>query len=127
MIEYKDPIPPILNLLFGGFSDRFAIYGNLFPTNVELPGVLVRQVGGAGYYRIQLISRANSDIEAMGILIEVMNYLEQYAQFIRDLRVLWCGKESNPISATDEDTGLPEAWCYMRLEAAESNSMGSGL
>jgi hypothetical protein len=125
MIEYKDPIPPVLNLLFVGFADsRTNFYGGLFPSSPRLPAVLVRQTGGNNYYRLQLLARANTDIEAMGVLIEAINYLKQYAQFITGLRVLWCEMESNPISAIDEDTGLPEAWCYMRLETAETNSMG---
>lgn len=126
MIKFIDPIPPILNLLVPEFkSQDISIYGNNFPKNQPTyPAVLVKQTGGLGYYRIQLLARAIVDFDAMGTLIRVMNYLEENAQMISDIRVLWCERESNPEPSIDEDTGLHEAWCYMRLEAVESNSMG---
>ncbi|PFP29408.1 hypothetical protein COJ96_10920 [Bacillus sp. AFS073361] len=120
MIDYKDPVPPIIQLLNATFESRFNIYGNLFPSSVSLPAVLVRQAGGNGYYRIQLLVRAREDITAMAILIDVMNYLERTGQFMSGIRVKWVERESNPIPAIDEDSGLPEAWCYMRIEALES-------
>jgi hypothetical protein len=123
MIDYQDPIPPVLQLLNAGFKGQFNIYGNSFPGRVMLPAVLVRQTGGLGYYRLQILARANSDIVAMAALIDVMNFLERFAANIQGLRVLGCEKETNPISSTDTDSGIPEAWAYMRLEAAESNSL----
>lgn len=125
MIEYKDPIPPILKLLIPSFQKRgISIYGSSFPTtNVKYPAVVIRTAGGIDYYRIQLWSRANNDIQAMTALIDVMNDLEKNAQYIQGLMIKWCQRESNPIPDVDEDTGLFEAWCYMRLEAYESYSI----
>lgn len=124
MIDYKDPIPYVLKLLIPSFGLRnISIYGNTFPLSPKLPSVLVKTAGGNGYFRLQLLARGKTDIEAMNSLISVMNYLERNAQYIQGLRVSWCERESNPISSVDEDTGINEAWCYMRLEAAESNSL----
>lgn len=118
MIDYVDPVPPVRRLLDSLMDER--VYGDLFPTDVKLPAVLVRNTGGNGYTRIQLWVRASDDIQAMGILIRAMNLLERYAASISGLRVLWAEKESNPIPDRDADTGIPEAWCYMRLEHIEA-------
>lgn len=120
MIEFKDPIPPVLKLLRVEFADAYGLYGNSFPTSAKYPAILVRMVGGIGYFRLQLIARSDSDISAMWALIEVMNYLERNAGNMKDLRGAWCEREVNPIHDKDEESGKHEAWCYMRLEALES-------
>lgn len=120
MINYKDPVPPIIGFLNGAFDGRIALFGNEFSSGVKYPAVLVKSMGGVEYFRIQLLCRAETDIEAMAHLIEVMNYLEQYGHGISGIRVTWVGRESAPIPAKDEDTGIPEAWCYMRIEALEA-------
>jgi len=120
MIDYKDPIPPVIRLLTPAFEGRFSIYGNRFPDHVGSPAVLIRTVGGTDYYRLQLLARAESDITAMETLIDVMNYLERYGNNVDGIQTLWCERESNPIPDTDEDTGKPQAWCYMRLESMEA-------
>lgn len=119
MIKYVDPIPPTIRLLNPVFSNRFTIYGNTFPSTVRLPAVLVRTAGGNGSYRLQLLSRANDDITAMKNLIDCMNYLQQYGQNMTGIRVKWVSRESNPIPSVDTDSGKPEAWCYMNVEAIE--------
>lgn len=120
MIKYVDPIPPILRLLSANFSKRFTIYGNTFPNTVRLPALLVRTAGGNNVYRVQLLSRANDDITAMSNLIDAMNYLEQYGQHMTGIRVQWVSRESNPIPSVDTDSGKPEAWCYINIEALEA-------
>jgi hypothetical protein len=117
-MEYVDPIPPIIRFMKPYLPYR--IYGNRFASNPELPSLLVRSMGGTDYYRIQLVCRSDSDISAMSGLIQAMNLLERDAQYIQGLRVLWAERESNPIHDIDSDTGKPEAWCYIRLEAMES-------
>lgn len=117
MIEYIDPIPPIRKMLVPMMAEK--VYGNTFPTNVALPAVLIRAVGGTDYTRLQLLVRANDDITAMQTLIKAMNLVIQNAAFT-SLRSAWAEKETNPISATDEDTGKPEAWCYIRFEHLEA-------
>lgn len=116
-LEYVDPIPPVRKMLVGMMSEK--IYGNTFPSNVVLPAVLIRNVGGTDYNRLQLLVRANDDITAMQTLIRAMNLIINNASDIA-LRGAWAEKEINPISATDEDTGKPEAWCYVRLEHLEA-------
>ncbi|MBO0962342.1 hypothetical protein J1P26_21805 [Neobacillus sp. MM2021_6] len=117
MIDYKDPIPPVINF----FSLRGVnVFGNTFPTNAKLPALLVRNSGGTDYTRIQLIYRADKDYEAMGGLIGAMNLLERYASSIAGLQVVWCEREANPMPDVDQDTQKPEAWCYMRLEHLEA-------
>jgi hypothetical protein len=118
MISYVDPIPPVRRLLDEMMDER--VYGNKIPSTGTLPAVLVRSVGGTDYTRLQVLARANDDIQAMGVLIRAMNILEQNASFIRGLRVSWIEAETNPIHAEDEDTGKPEAWCYMRMEHLEA-------
>ncbi|MGP4063090.1 hypothetical protein [Halobacillus sp. H74] len=119
MIDYVDPIPPITRFLELFFED-VRVYGNTFPMNVSPPCLLVRTAGGTNYTRVQLIARADRDFEAMGLLIRAMNHMERSAQAIKEVDVLWCSKESLPISDTDTDTGAAEAWCYMRLEHMEA-------
>lgn len=120
MINYVDPIPPIIRLLNKPFQNRLTIYGNTFPlSNIRLPAVLVKTAGGSGSYRIQLLSRANDDITAMKNLIDVMNFFERNGQNMTGIRVKWVGRESNPIPSVDTDSGKPEAWCYMTVEAME--------
>jgi hypothetical protein len=118
MIDYVDPIPHLVDF----FSSRIEVnvYGNSFPLNPILPALLVKNAGGNGFTRVQLICRAEVDFEAMNGLIQTMNLLERYASQINSLRVIWCERESNPFPTVDQDTKKPEAWCYMRLEHAEA-------
>ncbi|MEH7114507.1 hypothetical protein V7124_19400 [Neobacillus niacini] len=120
MVQYVDPIPPIISLLKVRFGSRVNIYGNTFPSMLRLPALLVKTAGGNGAYRIQLLCRANDDITAMSTLVDVMNYFEAYGQYMPGIRVQWVERESNPIPSTDTDSGKPEAWCYMNLEALEA-------
>ncbi|MDM5430812.1 hypothetical protein [Bacillus mycoides] len=118
MIKYKNPIPPILQLL-----NRYGVtcYGNKFPNDADYPSVVIRTAGGNGYSRLQLIARSeNSDIEAMDILTEAINVLEMKTAQIESLMVLWCEKNSNPVAYFDSVTGKEEAWCYMTLEHLEA-------
>lgn len=118
MIEYVDPIPPIIRMLKPFFEER--IYGNTFPSNAPLPSILVRTAGGTDYTRLQLVVRANYDVDAMQLLIKVMNTIFTNFSLIIGLRVMWVEKESNPILMIDQDTGKPEAWAYVRLEHLEA-------
>ncbi|MEN3781492.1 hypothetical protein [Priestia megaterium] len=117
MIDYLDPIPPVRKFIDDLLPER--VFGNTFPSTVALPAVLVRNMGGTDYTRLQLLVRANDDITAMQTLIRAMNSLERYGSNIKGLRVLWIERETAPISATDEDTNKPEAWCYMRVETLQ--------
>lgn len=118
MIDYVDPVPPLLDF----FSKRLTvnIVGNTFAMNQPYPQLLVRSAGGNDYSRIQLISRSeSSETESMDLLIQAINLLERYAADISGLSILWCSREGNPFPSLDDDTGKPEAWCYMRLEYLE--------
>ncbi|KAB2328995.1 hypothetical protein F7731_23555 [Cytobacillus depressus] len=116
-MDYVDPIPPVIQMLKPLFTQR--IYGNLFPPNIAMPAILIRNAGGNGYTRLQILVRANSDIDAMQLLIDVMNTLERNASSIQ-LRGAWIEKESNPLPDRDEVTGKYEAWAYMRMEHLEA-------
>lgn len=122
MINYVDPVPPVIRLLNAAFSNRFSIYGNTFPSTVRLPALLVKTAGGLGSYRIQLLSRANDDLTAMRNLIDAMNYMVRHGQNMTGIRVQWVSIDSNPIPSVDTDSGKPEAWCYINVEALEANS-----
>ena len=117
MIDYVDPIPPVIQMLKPFFSAR--IYGNFFPDNPPVPAVLIKNAGGFGYTRLQILVRDDSDINAMNLLIDVINTLERNASFIK-LRGTWIQKESNPISGYDKDAMKYEAWCYMSMEHLEA-------
>ena len=117
MIDYVDPIPPVVKLLSSLFDEK--VYGNTMPNNPALPCILVRNMGGTDYTRLQLLVRGRSDIEAMVLCINAMNDLRRFASRIQ-LRGVWIEKETNPISDIDEDTKRPEAWCYLRMEHLES-------
>jgi hypothetical protein len=117
MIDYKDPIPPLFQFLDARVDVH--VYGNQW-INPTLPALLVKNAGGNGYTRVQLLARSETDYEAMSVLIQAMNLLERYASSISGLQVVWCEKESNPIPSQDVDTGKAEAWCYMRLEHLEA-------
>lgn len=117
MIRYVDPIPPLIRLLKPSIEAR--VYGNTLPTTATLPCVLIRNAGGTDYTRIQLLARANTDIDAMKTLIAAMNILIANAAFVSGLRVIDIQKEINPINSVDQDTGKPEAWCYLRMEHLE--------
>lgn len=116
MIEYVDPIPAVVRVLNGLFSER--VYGNTMPESPVLPCLVVRNAGGSDYTRLQLLARGKSDIEAMNLLIRGMNELIRNSSSI-GLRGVWVELETNPISLVDEDTGRPEAWCYLRMEHLE--------
>lgn len=118
MVDFVDPVPPIIRLYKSHLKE--SVYGNTFPTGYRLPALLVKQAGGDGYFRIQLIARADKDYEAMNLLIRAMNVLENHASYLDGLRVIWVQKESNPIPGVDDDTGKPEAWCYMSVDAFEA-------
>lgn len=118
MVAYLDPVPAVVRF----FADRMPdvnIYGNRFPESVGLPALLVKAAGGTDYSRIQLLYRAGTDYDAMQGVISAMNMLTHGAAGIRALRGAWAEPESKPIPDQD-DTGKPEAWCYMRLEHFEA-------
>ncbi|MCC2483726.1 hypothetical protein LKM01_18030 [Bacillus pacificus] len=118
MNEYKNPIPSILQLLQ---SYQVPCYGNKFPSDAEYPAVVIRTAGGNGYSRLQLISRSEkSDIEAMEIITNAMNILENKAAKMKNLQVLWCRRDSNPVSYFDQESNKEESWCYMSLEHLEA-------
>lgn len=117
MINYIDPIPPIVRLLDSLFVER--VYGNRIPAAAAIPCILVKNAGGSDYTRLLLLTRTDSDISAMVLLIEAMNDLIRNAANVQGLRVIDISKEVNPISSIDQDTGKPEAWCYLRLEHLE--------
>lgn len=118
MINYVDPIPPLIKLAKNYINVR--VYGNILPPNPTLPCLLIRNAGGTDFTRIQLLARSTSDIESMKVLISAMNTLIRNAAYIQGLRVIDIQKESNPIPSVDDDTGKPEAWCYLRMEHFES-------
>jgi len=118
MIDYVDPVPPVVRFLSTYLPD-IQIHGNQF-SNPTYPALLVKNTGGIDYTRIQLRCRAQKDYEAMNGLIHAMNTLTRYAANISGLRVMWCGKETNPIPSEDADSNMQEAWCYMRLEHLEA-------
>lgn len=116
MIEYVDPIPPVVRLLNNLIDE--SVYGNTMPDNPRLPCILIRNAGGSDYTRLQMLTRGKSDIEAMNLLIRGINELIRNASFV-GLRGVWIDMETNPISAVDEDTGRPEAWAYLRMDHIE--------
>jgi hypothetical protein len=120
MIAFVDPIPSAVQFLHAAFSEEINIYGNTFPSTIVLPALLIRQAGGNDGYRLQFLSRANDDITSMMNLIKVINYFEQYGNQMPGIRVKWISRESNPIPSMDTDSGKPEAWCYMNIEALEA-------
>lgn len=120
MIEFKDPIPPVIKLLKSAYADKYAVYGNSFPTTPKYPALLIRMVGGIGFFRLQIVARSDSDITAMKACIEAINLLEHNAARLDGLRGAWCEREVNPIHERDEESGKNEAWAYMRLEALEA-------
>ncbi|MCU6603766.1 hypothetical protein OCO53_25330 [Peribacillus frigoritolerans] len=117
-MDYIDTIPSVVKLLKTLLGVR--VYGNRFPANAELPSLMVRSAGGTDYTRLQLIARANSDSESMGLAINAMNRLENNAAYLSGIRVVWAERESVPVPDYDEDTGKPEAWVYLRLEHLEA-------
>ena len=117
MIDYVDPIPPVVSFLNRVMG--FRVYGNTMPSNPVLPSLVVRSAGGNGYTRLQLIVRANDDVTAMATLIRSMNELERNGAEI-NLAGCWIERESNPLPSVDNDTGKPEAWAYMRMEHLEA-------
>lgn len=123
MIKYVDPIPYLVTFVKAKFRNELTVYGNTFPNTFRLPSLLIRTVGGTDAYRIQLLSRANDDITAMQNLINVMNFLEQFGQYMPGIQVKWVERESLPIPSVDTDSGKPEAWCYMRMEALETDRL----
>ena len=117
-MEYIDTIPSVVKFLKNLVGTR--VYGNRFPANAELPSLMVRSAGGTDFTRLQLIARANSDSEAMSLVIKAINQLETNASYLTDIRVLWIERESVPVPDMDDDTGKPEAWGYLRLEHLEA-------
>ncbi|WP_153465129.1 hypothetical protein [Sediminibacillus terrae] len=117
MIDYVSPIPAAVQLL--DVRMEIPVIGNSFPREQTYPAVLLRAAGGTGYSRIQVISRAESDIDAELNMAKAINLLERYAYLMEGIRVISCIRDSNPIPSIDDDTGKPEFWCYMRLEHLE--------
>ncbi|MGR9527682.1 hypothetical protein ACSS31_28900 (plasmid) [Priestia megaterium] len=117
MIDYLDVVPPVRKFIDDLIEEK--VYGSSFPSTPVLPAVLVRNMGGSDYTRLQLLARANDDITAMKLVIKAMNLLERYGANIVGLRVLWIEKDTAPIASKDDDTGKFEAWCYMRMEHLE--------
>lgn len=119
MIDYVDPIPPVLNF-FKVYMPDIKFYGNTIPVGVTLPVVAIKNAGGSNYTRLQLLARADSVVQATQVLIRAMNTLERCAGNIQGLDVTWCQHETAPLPDMDDDTGKPESWCYMKLDNIEA-------
>ncbi|HGH7177524.1 TPA: hypothetical protein ACJMKJ_005168 [Bacillus wiedmannii] len=118
MSEYKNPIPSIIQLLQ---AHNVPCYGNKFPRDAEYPSIVVRTAGGNGYSRLQLIARSEkSDIEAMDLITSTINTLENKTAKMKNLQVLWCRRDSNPVAYFDQESNKEESWCYMTLEHLEA-------
>lgn len=119
MIDYMDPVPPVLRF-FKLYVPDILAYGISIPATAALPCLLVKNTGGVGYTRFELLCRANADSQAMSGLIRCMNALERYAANLDTLSVEWCERDGGPYPDMDEDTSKPEAWCYMKLKHLEA-------
>lgn len=119
MIDYVDPVPPVIRF-FKLYVPDIKPYGTTIPATATLPCLLIKNAGGNGYTRLQLLVRADTDAQAMSGLIRSMNAIERYAANIDTLSVEWCEKDSGPFPDVDMDTSKPEAWCYMKLKHLEA-------
>lgn len=119
MIDYVDPIPPVIQF----YQSRVDVnvQGNMLMPETPLPVLLVKNAGSNGRStRLQLLARSDNDIEAMQTLIHAMNLLERDCRLIQGLQIEDCHRDSGPFPDTDDDSKKPEAWCYMLLYHLES-------
>ncbi len=129
MIDYVDPVPPIMKLLRNQMAADVAsgvkIVGGMFGGDEKGPALSIKPAGGASsvpepYSRIQLLARSDSDSKSLALVIKACNALERYYDLIEGLRVKTIRVETRPIDTRDGDTNLPESWCYVIVEHMEA-------
>ncbi|WP_248499324.1 hypothetical protein [Staphylococcus aureus] len=129
MIDYIDPVPPVLKFLKLYMAAEVAggvtIVGGMFEADERGPALSVKLAGGAPdigepYSRIQFLARSDSDVQSLNLVIKACNTIARYFDHIQGLRVKSVRIETRPIDTRDADTNLPESWCYVVIEHMEA-------
>lgn len=117
-MDYLDSTNPIRRFLSQSFDEEFAsIQSFKIDSDTPLPCLLVKTIGRQ---TIQLLVRAENDIEALQLCTDVGNYLKRNFADIEKINVFDIDFQTVPIPDVDEKTKKDEAWCYMRISYFES-------
>lgn len=126
MIDYKDPVEPLVNYLVKFFEEsEVYVVGGDIPAELEGTILGVRHAGGSPYAvrpytRVRLLARADVDYDALDTLTAAVNELERYGTQIRGVKVFKIAADGRPVPDTDADTEKPEAWIYILIYHLEA-------
>lgn len=117
-MDYVDASGSVMQFLEAAFSDDFRSFRSWkIEAKAMLPCLLVKTIGKGS---IQLLVRADDDIEALEKCTEVGNYLKRNFADIDEVNIFDIDFQMPPIPNVDDETGKNEAWCYMRISYFES-------
>lgn len=115
-MDFTDATLPIMKYL-SGFEEFKSVRAYKIYSSDPLPCLMVKQTGNT---TIQLLVRADSDIEALDLLQMVGNDLKRNFASVDGINILDIDFQSTPLPDIDEDTQKYEAWCYMNIKYFES-------
>lgn len=117
-MDFIDPAMPVLSYLERSFSDKAKSF-RAFKTEAgaPLPSVRVKTVGSS---TLQLIVRADDDIEAFTLCTEFANYLKRNGNQIDGINIFDLRLQTPIYPSIDEDTKKDEAWCYLSINYFEN-------
>lgn len=117
-MDFVDATLPIVSFLKPIFKEEIkTIRPFKLDKTVKKPALQVKPVGKS---TIQLLVRDDNDINALNVCTDVANYLQRNHAEIDGINVFDM-KLTTPIYPDmDEETKIPEAWCYMSINYFES-------
>lgn len=117
-MDFVDPTTMLVKFFKNSFEDQIKSFRSFkIESGVELPCLKVKTVGNS---TIQLLVRADGDIEAAAICTEVANYLKRNHASVEGVNIFDAKFQTIVQPDFDEDTKKPEAWCYMNINYFES-------
>ncbi|MGG5376068.1 hypothetical protein IGI57_002576 [Enterococcus sp. DIV0213j] len=117
-MEFVDSSSSISQFLAASFSEEFKSFRVWkMEERVELPCLLIKTVGKN---TVQLVVRADSDIEALEKCTEIGNYLKRNFSDVEGINIFDIDFQTTPTPNVDEITGKDEAWCYLRINYFEN-------
>ena len=117
-MDFIDPTMPIIGYLERSFGDQAKSFRSFkAEAGAPLPCVRVKTVGAS---TVQLIVRADEDVEAFELCTEIANYLKRNGHQIDGINIFDISLQTPIYPSVDEDTHKDEAWCYLSINYFEN-------
>lgn len=117
VMDYVDATIPIVKLLTAGFADVPTIRPYTIESEAKLPACVVKPVGRTTF---QVLTRSDSDIQALDLCTDIANFLKRNFAYVEDVNIFDVQLQTPIYPSRNEDTDTPEAWCYLTIDYFEN-------